>query len=178
MREAIDRGKRGPAWDAQGRQQRDESKNAPRAVAAAEKRKKTADSDRTSPVGAPPSEPRVKRPRAAAAVAASLFEDQVQQEDAEPALIFFAGLEQEHHRRVEWAKHFVMKLKAPEPSEWDGVGGTVAKIHIATLSVAPTSSQFQCTSDCAAAVVVLAGLSSHQGCIGGAEKAHGELQFL
>jgi hypothetical protein len=129
MREAIAHRKRGPDWHAQGRQQRDDSKNAPRVVAAAEKRKKTADSDGTSPIGAPPSEPRGKRPRAAAAAAASLIEDQVQQEDAEPTLIFFAGLEQEHHHRVEWAKHFVMKLKAPEPSEWDGVGGTVAKIR-------------------------------------------------
>ena len=94
LREAIAHRKRGPDWHAQGRQQRDDSKNAPRAVAAAEKRKKTADSDGTSPIGAPPSEPRGKRPRAAAAAAASLIEDQVQQEDAEPTLIFFAGLEQ------------------------------------------------------------------------------------
>ena len=129
LREAIARRKRGPDWSVQANPSWRPEHNAPRAVAAAEKRQKTADSDGTSPVGAPPTEPRRAQPRPAAAAAAAAILDQAELDGSDGPLIFFAGLEQEHHRRMEWARWFVMKLHAPEWCEWDGRGGTVSIIR-------------------------------------------------
>ena len=59
-----------------------------------------------SPVNPPPSEPRQHRPAAAAAALA--IKQSALDGDAADALTFFAGLDAEHHRRMDWARHYVL----------------------------------------------------------------------
>ena len=119
LTEPTHRAAGGPAWEAQRCVQgaKDEKRKAPASAALT----------LASPAGVPPSEPRPKRPTAAAAALA--IKQSALEGDAADTLTFFAGLDAEHHRRMDWARHYVLKLHAPSNREWDGRGGTVAIIR-------------------------------------------------
>jgi hypothetical protein len=119
LTEPTHRAAGGPAWEAQRCVQgaKDKKRKAPASAALT----------LASPAGVPPSEPRPKRPTAAAAALA--IKQSALEGDAADTLTFFAGLDAEHHRRMDWARHYVLKLHAPSNREWDGRGGTVAIIR-------------------------------------------------
>ena len=113
LTEPIGRTARGPAWDAAVRKQGAKDK----------KRKAAAKTALTlaSPAGVPPSEPRPKRPTAAAAALA--IKQSALEGDAADTLTFFAGLDAEHHRRMDWARHYVLRQRScSERSAWQNGG--------------------------------------------------------
>eukprot|EP01046_Picozoa_sp_COSAG06_P044010 COSAG06_NODE_5860_length_3241_cov_9.433164_2_plen_781_part_01 len=121
---AAPKKKRGPAWDAQGRQQGD--KNAPR-VAAAKRPKTAADSTLLSPVGASPSEPREKRKAAALGEAARRAEPEEAKRQALPLTV--DALLGEKARRLQIAIYFLEECDAPAREEWKVRKGTVYDIY-------------------------------------------------